>query len=185
MSAAPTVLPRSRLTAFAGRLRAGDQIAYTVTLVSAASIFLVTCLLVYELWIGSALSRQKFGWHFILSSTWDPVKEEFGAVPFMFGTVVTSVLALLIAVPIGLGAAIYLSEMAVPRISDTLTFLIELLAAVPSVIYGVLGIFLLVPVLESVVVPAIKGVLGFLPLFKGPFYGVSLFSAGVVLAVMI
>jgi phosphate transport system permease protein len=156
-----------------------------VTLVSAASIFLVTCLLVYELWLGSALSRQKFGWHFILSSTWDPVKEEFGAVPFMFGTVVTSVLALLIAVPIGLGAAIYLSEMAVPRISDTLTFLIELLAAVPSVIYGVLGIFLLVPVLESVVVPAIKGVLGFLPLFRGPFYGVSLLSAGVVLAVMI
>jgi phosphate transport system permease protein len=185
MSAAPTVLPRSRISGFAARLRAGDQLAYTLTLVCAASIFLVTCALVYELWIGSALSRHKFGWDFIFSSTWDPVREQYGAVPFMFGTVVTSVVALLISVPIGLAAAIFLSEMALPGISDILTFLIELLAAVPSVIYGLLGIFLLVPVLESVVVPVLKSVLGFLPIFSGPFYGVSLFSASVVLSVMI
>ncbi|HLM99473.1 MAG TPA: phosphate ABC transporter permease subunit PstC [Bryobacteraceae bacterium] len=185
MSAAPTILPRSRVGTFADRLRAGDQFAYTLTLVCAASIFLVTCLLVYELWIGSALSREKFGWNFIFTSTWDPVREDFGAVPFMFGTVVTSLVSLLISVPIGLGAAIFLSEMALPSISDTLTFLIELLAAVPSVIYGLLGIFLLVPVLESVVVPVLKGTLGFLPIFSGPFYGVSLFSASVVLSVMI
>lgn len=185
MSAASPALPRSRVTAFANKLRAGDQFAYALTLVCAASIFLVTCLLVYELWLGSALSRQKFGWNFILSSTWDPVKEDFGAVPFMFGTVVTSLLSLLISVPIGIGAAIFLSEMALPAISDILTFLIELLAAVPSVIYGLLGIFLLVPALESAVVPALKGVLGFVPLFGGTFYGVSLFSASVVLAVMI
>ena len=185
MSAAPTALPRSRVSEFAAKLRAGDQFAYTLTLVCAASIFLVTCLLVYELWLGSALTRHKFGWTFILSSTWDPVKEDFGAVPFMFGTVVTSFVSLLISVPIGLGAAIFLSEMALPRISDTLTFLIELLAAVPSVIYGLLGIFLLVPVLESVVVPPLKSVFGFLPIFSGPFYGVSIFSASVVLAIMI
>lgn len=185
MSVAQTVLPRSRAGAFADRLRAGDQLAYTLTLVCAASIFLVTCLLVYELWMGSALSRQKFGWNFILSSTWNPVTEDFGAVPFMFGTVVTSFVSLLISVPIGIGAAIFLSEMALPSISDALTFLIELLAAVPSVIYGVLGIFLLVPVLESVVVPTLKSTLGFLPIFGGPFYGVSLFSASVVLSVMI
>lgn len=185
MSAAPTVLPRSRVGTFADRLRAGDPFAYTLTLVCAASIFLVTCLLCYELWLGSALSRHKFGWNFIQTSTWDPVTETFGALPFMFGTVVTSLLALLISVPIGLGAAIFLSEMALPGISDTLTFLIELLAAVPSVIYGLLGIFLLVPVLESTVVPALKSVLGFLPIFSGPFYGVSLFSAGVVLSIMI
>jgi len=185
MSAAPTALPRSRVSEFAAKLRAGDQLAYMLTLVCAASIFLVTCLLVYELWLGSALTRHKFGWDFILSSTWDPVKEDFGAVPFMFGTVVTSFVSLLISVPIGLGAAIFLSEMALPSISDTLTFLIELLAAVPSVIYGLLGIFLLVPVLESAVVPALKGVFGFLPIFSGPFYGVSIFSASVVLAIMI
>jgi len=185
MSAAPTVLPRSRAGTFANKFRAGDPFAYTLTLVCAASIFLVTCLLCYELWTGSVLSRHKFGWNFILSGTWDPVTETFGAVPFMFGTVVTSALALLVAVPIGLGAAIFLSEMALPGISDTLTFLIELLAAVPSVIYGLLGIFLLVPVLESSVVPALKSVLGFLPIFSGPFYGVSLFSAGIVLSIMI
>jgi phosphate transport system permease protein len=185
MSATPTVLPRSRVGTFADRVRGGDQFAYTLTLVCAASIFLVTCLLVYELWSGSALSRHKFGWNFILSGTWDPVTETFGAVPFMFGTVVTSLLALLISVPIGLGAAIFLAEMALPSISDTLTFLIELLAAVPSVIYGLLGIFLMVPVLEKVVVPALKSVLGFLPIFAGPFYGVSLFSASVVLSIMI
>jgi phosphate transport system permease protein len=185
MSAASSALPRSRVRAFADKLRAGDQLAYALTLVCAASILLVTCLLVYELWIGSALSRQKFGWNFIFTSTWDPVQENFGAVPFMFGTVVTSLLSLLISVPVGIGAAIFLAEMALPKISDILTFLIELLAAVPSVIYGVLGRFLLVPVLESAVVPALKAVLGFLPLFSGTFYGVSLFSAGVVLAVMI
>ncbi len=185
MSAAPTVLPRSRVGTFADRLRAGDPFAYTLTLVCAASIFLVTCLLFYELWLGSGLSRHKFGWDFIRTSTWDPVTDTYGALPFMFGTVVTSALALLISVPIGLGAAIFLSEMALPGISDALTFLIELLAAVPSVIYGLLGIFLLVPVLESAVVPALKSVLGFLPIFAGPFYGVSLFSAGVVLSIMI
>ncbi len=185
MSAAPTALPRSRAGTFASKLKAGDPFTYTLTLVCAASIFLVTCLLFYELWLGSGLARHKFGWNFILTSTWDPVTENFGAVPFMFGTVVTSLLALLISVPVGLGAAIFLSEMALPGISDALTFLIELLAAVPSVIYGLLGIFLLVPVLESTVVPALKGVLGFLPIFAGPFYGVSLFSAGVVLSIMI
>jgi phosphate transport system permease protein len=185
MSTASSALPRSKVRAFACRLRAADQLAYTLTLVCAASIFLVTCLLVYQLWLGSALSRHKFGWNFIFSSTWDPVRENFGAVPFMFGTVVTSLMSLLISVPIGIGAAIFLAEMALPTISDTLTFLIELLAAVPSVIYGLLGIFLMVPVLESVVVPPLKSVLGFLPIFAGPFYGVSLFSASVVLAVMI
>jgi phosphate transport system permease protein len=185
MSAASPALPRSRVRAFANRLRAGDQLAYALTLICAASILLVTCLLVYQLWLGSALSRQKFGWNFIFTSTWDPVQENFGAVPFMFGTVVTSLLSLLISVPVGIGAAIFLAEMALPKISDILTFLIELLAAVPSVIYGVLGKFLLVPVLESAIVPALKAVFGFLPLFSGTFYGVSLFSAGIVLAVMI
>src|SRR5580704_9296512 len=120
MSAASSALPRSRVRAFADKLRAGDQLAYALTLVCAASILLVTCLLVYQLWIGSALSRHKFGWNFIFTSTWDPVQENFGAVPFMFGTVVTSLLSLLISVPVGIGAAIFLAEMALPKISDIL-----------------------------------------------------------------
>jgi phosphate transport system permease protein len=170
---------------FLRRLRGGNEIAYTITAICAASILLVTCMLMYQLWVHSDLSRHKSGWSFIGSSAWNPVTEDFGALPFALGTVVTSLLALLIAVPSGLMAAIFLAELAPAKISDILTFLIELLAAVPSVIFGLLGIFLLVPVLQSTVVPAIKPVLGFLPIFSGTFYGVSTFSAGIVLAVMI
>jgi phosphate transport system permease protein len=166
------------------RLRSGDQIAYLITATCAASIFIVTVLLVYELWINSSLSRHKFGWSFLFSSTWDPVAGDFGALPFIYGTVVTSILALLIAVPLGLGAAIFLAELAPPKISDFLTFVIELLAAVPSVIFGLLGIFLLLPALHYVV-PVLQQSLGFLPIFSGPFYGVSIFSAGIVLSIMI
>jgi phosphate transport system permease protein len=177
--------PRTRLRAFLDRLRGGDEIAHLITLIFASAVLLLTFLLVYELWRNSALSRQKFGWSFLLTRTWDPVFENFGALPFVFGTTVTSAVALLIAIPLGVGAAIFLSEMAPPRISDGVTFLVELLAAVPSVVYGLLGIFVLVPILRTTVMPFLKGTLGFLPLFQGPIYGVSLFAAGVVLAVMI
>lgn len=176
--------PPGRVRSFVNRLRAGDEVAYLITFVAAAVIFLVTALLLFELIWTSGLARHKFGWHFLFTSTWDPVAEQYGALPFIFGTVVTSVVALVIAIPVGLASAIFLAELAPPRLSDTLTFLIELLAAVPSVIYGLLGIFLLVPLLSRVV-PYLKMVLGFLPIFDGPFYGVSLFSAGVVLAIMI
>ena len=145
---------------------------------------LVTALLVFELYVNSSLSRSTFGWSFLVTQTWDPVAGKFGALPFIYGTLVTSALALFIGIPLGVGAAIFLAELAPPAISDALTFLIELLAAVPSVIYGLLGIFVLVPILRAVE-PAIRAVLGWTPLFQGPFYGVSLFSAGVVLAVMI
>jgi phosphate transport system permease protein len=141
--------------------------------------------LAYELWTGSALPRAKFGWSFLTGTTWDPVAENYGALPYIWGTVVTSLTALLIAVPVGLGSAIFLAELAPRGGSDILTFLIELLAAVPSVIYGLLGIFLLVPVLNEFVVPALQGTLGFLPIFQGSFFGVSIFSASIVLAIMI
>ena len=167
------------------RLRAGDPIAYTITVTAAATILAITVLLLYHLWTGSELPRGKFGWGFIGGRVWDPVAEQFGALPFMFGTVVTSFLALLIAVPVGLGAAIFLAELAPRTLSSALTFMIELLAAVPSVIYGLLGMFLLVPLLQSYVVPPLVAVFGFLPIFQGNFHGVSLFSAGIVLAVMI
>ncbi len=166
-------------------LSTGDEAAYLVVLTSAMAIIVVTGLLALELYWNSSLTRHAFGWSFLWGRTWDPVFEKFGALPFVYGTVVTSALALLLAVPVGLGCALFLAELAPRRISDTLTFLVELLAAVPSVIYGLLGIFVLVPFLEAWVVPALEKTLGFLPLFQGPFHGVSLFSAGVVLAVMI
>jgi phosphate transport system permease protein len=167
------------------RLASGDEIAHLITLIFAASIFLVTVLLVYELYRNSTLPRHKFGWQFFVTSVWDPVFENFGALPFIYGTVVTSAVGLLIAVPLGVGAAIFLAELAPPRISDALTFVIELLAAVPSVIYGLLGIFVLVPVLRTYVEPFLKSSLGFLPLFQGPMYGVGFLAAGLVLAIMI
>ena len=189
MATGSTAVSRSekgfiRRKTFLSRLRSGDQIAYLITAACAASIFVVTVLLVYELWINSSLARHKFGWNFLFSSIWDPVAGKFGALPFIYGTVVTSILALFFAVPLGLGAAIFLAELAPPKISDFLTFVIELLAAVPSVIFGLLGVFLLLPALQHIV-PVLKQFLGFLPIFSGPFYGVSIFSAGIVLSIMI
>jgi phosphate transport system permease protein len=166
------------------RLREGDEAAYLVTFAAAASILLITTLLVFELYVNSAAARAKFGLSFLVTQTWDPVAGQFGALPFIYGTLVTSALALLIGIPLGVGAAIFLAELAPPAISDGLTFLIELLAAVPSVIYGLLGIFVMIPILRTLE-PAIRSVLGWTPWFQGAFYGVSLFSAGVVLSVMI
>ncbi len=187
-SGAPRELARSKDRASSlsapKRLERRDLPAYVVSLGCAASIILITALLVFILWNDSRLSREKFGWHFLFTQNWDPVKGDFGALPFIYGTVVTSAIALLIAVPMGVGAAIFLAELAPARISNPLTFLIELLAAVPSVIFGLLGIFVLTSLLRGVV-PTLKDVLGFLPLFQGPFYGISMFTAGVVLSIMI
>src|ERR1700682_1888597 len=184
-SAAAVAPSDGRIVGFLRRLHTGDDIVHGIVLLAATSILALTGLLVYELWINSAPARLKFGFDFLVTSTWDPVTGQYGALPFIFGTVVTSVLALLIGIPLGVGAAIFLAELAPPRLSDGLTFCIELLAAVPSVIYGLIGIFVLVPILEKAVVPFLKASLGFLPIFAGPFYGVSIFSAGIVLSVMI
>lgn len=163
----------------------GDKVAYSVTFAFAASIFVLTALIVIELYSASSPSRQKFGWSFPFTQTWDPIAKQFGALPFIYGTLVTSLLALLIGLPLGLSSAIFLSELAPPHISDALTFVIELLAAVPSVIYGLLGIFVLVPILRHYVEPWLKASLGSLPLFQGRIYGVGFLAAGVVLAIMI
>jgi len=163
----------------------GDRIAHLFTWLVATSVLLVVIWLVYELYQNSALAREKLGWGFIFSSSWDPVAEEFGALPFIYGTVVTSLLALIIAVPLGVGAAIFLAELAPARISDWLSFVVELLAAVPSVIYGLLAVFVLVPPMREFVHPFLENHLGFLPWFQGPGYGVGLLTAGVILAIMI
>jgi len=159
-------------------------VAHLVTLVFASSVLLVTVLLVWVLWSTSGLTRAKFGFHFFAGTNWDPVAGDFGALPFIWGTVLTSVLALIISVPLGVGAAIFLAELAPARLSDACTFLVELLAAVPSVIYGLLAIFTLVPLMHSYVDPFLKKTLGFLPLFQGPAYGGGYLTAGVILAVM-
>ncbi|HEX4274922.1 MAG TPA: phosphate ABC transporter permease subunit PstC [Bryobacteraceae bacterium] len=162
----------------------GDEVAYGVTLLFALAILAVTALLVVELWQHSSLTRHKFGFSFIGSKLWNPVTSEFGALPFIYGTVVTSLLALLISVPLGVGAAIYLSELATSKVSNTLTFLVELLAAVPSVIFGLLAIFTLIPLMRDYISPAIQSVAGFLPIFEGHIYGVGYLTAGLILAIM-
>ncbi len=173
-----------RTKAFARRLLDGDQLAYAITFTFASSILLLTVLLVWQLYTKSAAARQQFGFGFFTSSVWDPSHENFGALPFIYGTLLSSALALLIAVPLGVGAAIFLAEMAPRRLSNIATFLVELLAAVPSVIYGLLAIFTLIPLLRSYGEPFLRATLGFLPFFNGPIYGVGYLAAGIILAVM-
>lgn len=189
MATSTTTVPRPSPVAgsrsFLSRLHEGDEIARLFTFLFAASVVLITLLLVFELWRGSTLPRHKFGFLFLHTSVWDPVFDQFGALPFIFGTVVTSAVALLIAVPLGLGAAIFLAELAPQWLSDALEFFIDLLAAVPSVIYGLLGIFIVVPLMRQYIQPALKSTLGFLPLFQGPAYGVGFLTAGIVLAIMV
>jgi phosphate transport system permease protein len=177
--------PAARSRSFLSKLRDGDEIARLVTFLFAMTVVLITVLLVYQLWVNSALPRHKFGLHFFTTEVWDPIADEYGALPFIYGTLVTSAVALLLAVPLGIGAAIFLAELAPPRISDALQFFIDLLAAVPSVIYGLLGAFIVVPLMRTVIYPALNKPLGFMPIFKGPSYGVGFFTAGIVLAIMV
>jgi phosphate transport system permease protein len=137
------------------------------------------------LWQGSVLARHKFGFHFFTTSVWDPIFDQFGALPFIYGTLVTAGVSLAIAVPLGIGAAIFLAELAPARLSDSLEFFIDLLAAVPSVIYGLLGVFIVVPLMRDYLQPALKKSLGFLPIFQGPSYGIGFLTAGIVLAIMV
>jgi phosphate transport system permease protein len=187
MSAAATTIahevpPQAGPRAFLRRLRGGDEIAHLITLTFSALILLITSMLVYELWANSHLSRAKFGWMFFWTRVWDPNFDNFGAAPFIYGTLVTSV-------PLGLASAIFLSELAPRKVSDVISFLIDLLAAVPSVIYGLLGIFIVVPVMRTTIGPALIHTLGNVPyigaLFHGPNYGVGFLTAGIVLAIMV
>ncbi len=164
---------------------AGDLVFKWFTFLMAISIFVLLFLVGYELFKSSKLSLHKFGWDFLGSSEWDPVTEQFGALPFIFGTVVSSFIALIIAVPLSIGTALYLTELAPLWIRPPLIFLVELLAAIPSVILGLWGIFVMVPWLRQYLFPALKAGLGFLPLFQGPIYGVSLLAGGVIIAIMI
>jgi phosphate transport system permease protein len=163
----------------------GDRAFKWLTLVMALSVFALIVLVGYELAHGSHLALRKFGWRFLVSSDWDPVNEQFGALPFIFGTLVSSAIALIIAVPLSVATAIYLTEMAPAALCQVLTLFIELLAAVPSVILGLWGIFVMVPWLREHLFPRLRGTLGFLPLFQGPIYGVSILAGGIIIAIMI
>ena len=133
----------------------------------------------------SMLSIRQFGFHFLTSQQWDPVKGNFGALPFIYGTLASSVIALLISVPFSLGIAIFLVEQAPHSVSRPVGFVVELLAAIPSVVYGLWGIFVLAPFLRNYIEPALAHAFGWLPLFKGQITGIGLLTGGIILAIMV
>ncbi len=163
----------------------GDRAFHWLTLLMALSVFVLIILIGVELFRGSQPTLKAFGWHFLVTSDWDPVNGQFGALPFIFGTLVSSAIALLIAVPISVATAVYLTELAPLWLRQPFVMFIELLAAVPSVILGLWGIFVMVPWLRDHLFPLLQKYLGFLPIFSGPIYGVSMFAGGIIVAIMI
>lgn len=177
---------RSLLTRGALTRRAlGDRTFKWLTLLMALCVFVLIALIGYELAHGSNQALRKFGWRFLFTSDWDPVAEQFGALPFIFGTLISSVIALVIAVPLSIATAVYLTELAPHWLRQVLTLLIELLAAVPSVILGLWGIFVMVPWCREHLFPFLRNTLGFLPFFRGPIHGVSILAGGIIIAIMI
>jgi phosphate transport system permease protein len=163
----------------------GDRLFRLSTMVLAALVLALLIGFAVVLAIESRLSLAKFGFGFFTSTNWDPVNEEFGALPFIYGTVVSSAIALLIAVPLSLGAALCMVEILPQWIASRIGFLVELLAAIPSVVYGLWGIFVLGPWIRDSVDPLLARYLWFVPLFRGPHIAVSLLTAGVLLSVMV
>jgi len=163
----------------------GDLAFKTLLTIAAIAIPALLAFLVWELYLGSKLAIERYGLGFISGTNWDPVAEEFGALPLIFGTLTSAAIALVIAVPLSLGVAIYLTEFAPKWIRQPIAFVIELLAAIPSVVYGLWGIFVLIPLLRTAVFPFLRDTLGFLPLFQGPIYGNSMLAAGIILAIMV
>jgi len=174
-----------RVEAQAAPRNFGDQVLRFVMRAAAMTLVLLVIAMIVSMLYAAWPAMRAFGWRFLASSTWDPVAEHFGAIPFVYGTLLSSLLALLIAVPLGIGAAIYLAELAPGWIRPPIAFLVELVAAVPSVIFGLWGIFVLAPLLRVWVQPVLGKTLGFLPLFQGPPYGVGMLAAGIILAIMI
>ncbi len=163
----------------------GDSIFYAVTRLFALLIIVLTGLLIFVLFSGSWEAIQRFGLGFLVGTTWDPVAEVFGTLPTIVGTVAKSFLALLIAVPISLGSAIFLGLYAPRWIRNPLSYLVEMLAAIPSVVFGLWGLFILVPIVRQMQI-WLKAHFGWFPPFQGPaVYGVGVLAAGIILAIMI
>ncbi len=162
-----------------------DPLFKGVTFFFAFLILLLTLFIAFSLFVHATPAIKKFGIAFLWGTDWDPVSEQFGALPFLYGTLITSAIGLIIAVPIGLGTAIFLSELSPRWLSNPVSYLVDLLAAIPSVIYGIIGIFVLVPFMREKIEPAVSGTLGFLPIFESAPYGVGILTAGIVLSIMI
>lgn len=156
-----------------------------MVILCAFSVIVIVGLIAFELVRQSHLSMGKFGFKFLSTSIWDPVAENFGALPAIYGTLVSSLLALVLAVPLSLGTALFITEICPRQLRGILSLLVELLAAIPSVIYGLWGIFFLAPLLRTKVQPFLAKYFGWSGLFEGPKYGIGMLAAGIILAIMI
>jgi phosphate transport system permease protein len=162
-----------------------DRIFQWAMTLCGVAVLGVLFLIVYELISRSRLSWHAFGFSFFKNSDWDPVNEQFGALPFIYGTIVSSLIALVIAVPLSVGVAVFTTEMCPKALRGPLSFFVELLAAIPSVVYGLWGFLVLAPILRDYIQPFLADKFGWSGLFSGPRLGVSMFAAGIVLAIMI
>jgi phosphate transport system permease protein len=163
----------------------GDAIFRILMFLVAAFMVAIVVAMVWALMTDSMLSIRQFGFGFLTGQKWNPISGEFGALPFVYGTIASSLIALMISVPFSLGIAIFLVEQAPHYIARPVGFLVELLAAIPSVVYGLWGIFVLAPILREYVEPALAKVLGWLPLFQGQITGIGLLTGGIILAIMV
>jgi len=178
--------PKPKFLKIIKRPVTGDHAFKLITGAFASAILLILGLMAYSLAEGSRLSMERFGISFLFGAKWDPaISQVFGVLPLILGTLTTSAIALLIGVPISIGIGLALSEYMPRRLSFVISFLVELLAAIPSVIYGLWGMFTLIPFLRNNVYTYVQSVLGFIPLFSGPIYGGGVLTGGIILAIMI
>lgn len=166
-------------------IRFGDKLFKNSLKLIALSVTVLLALMVYQLADMSQSAFETFGFNFLITNVWDPVREQYGALAFAYGTLVSSLLALLIACPISIGTALFLTEIAPKKLAKVVGFLVEMLAAIPSVVYGIWGILVLAPWLRDVLEPFLAEHFGFLPIFQGPMYGIGMLAGGIVLAIMI
>lgn len=178
-------VPQGGMREVIRRFQHGDLLFRGATILAGLVVVLFAVGIGFELWQNSALPREKFGFGFLVTGNWDPVVEDFGVLPFVYGTLLTSLVALVVAVPVGLGIAIFLSELSPDWLRHPLGFIVELLAAVPSVIFGIWGLFVFVPIVVKPVATFLNEKLGFLPIFEGPVYGPSRLAAGLILSIMV
>jgi len=186
--------PEPETTAPAGRTiplipaktsKVPDRVFSGAMLFCGLSLLTIVVLIVIELVLQSRLSLHAFGWRFFKGTNWDPVAGDFGALPFIYGTLVSSLVALVIAIPLSVGVAVFTTEMCPKPLRGTISFLTELLAAIPSVVYGLWAIFVLAPLLREHVQPWLAKYFGWTTLFSGPPFGIGMLAAGIILAIMI
>lgn len=162
-----------------------DALFKWITIAAALVVPVVITGIFWELLSLSWLALRKFGWHFFITETWNPVTQVFGAASSIYGTVVSTLIAMVLAVPMSIVIALFLVELAPPRLGKVVGTLIELLAAIPSIIYGMWGLFIFAPFMSTYIQPFLGKYLGFLPLFQGPPMGIGMLTAGIILAFMV